>query len=113
MLRFFALYDANLDDCQVGTFSYDTDSKCYSMTISQDIPIEKLPLSLDIWVHCGKYELSHEETLRWIRGRICPPGRQNMAEIIRDNNLNGYDEFELLMITKARCGKDELYLVEK
>ena len=112
MLRSFALHDGALGDMQVGTFTYDTAARQFSMTISKDIPIDDLPLSLEGFVFRGKRELSHEDTLRWIRGRICPPGRHNIREILRDNGLEEYDEFGLLMVTKAACGKDELYLVE-
>ena len=83
-----------------------------SMTISKDIPPDDLPLSLEGFVFKGKYELPHEDTLRWIRGRLCPPGRHNIGEILRGNGLEGYDEFGFLMVTKAKCDNDELYLVE-
>ena len=112
MLRSFALRDGSLNDEQVGTFSYDTESKQFSMTITDKVAMEMLPLSLEVFVTRQKYALSHENVLRWIQGRICPPGRHNIREILRDNKINEYDEFELLMVTKGRCDKDDLYLVE-
>ena len=110
MLKRFALNDGNSGDRQVGTFTYDTVTQQFAMTISKDIPSEDLPLSLEGFSLRGKYELSHEDVLRWIRGRICPPGRHNIREILRDNGLNEYDEFGLLMVTKGKCDMDELYL---
>jgi len=80
------------------------------MTITENVPNEELPLSLEGFANNKKYVLSHEDALRWIRGRICPPGRHNIREILKDNGLNEYDEFGLLMITKAKCDKDNLYL---
>jgi len=106
------LCDGNLGDRQVGTFSYDTEAKLFSMTILEDVPGDDLPLSLEGFVNREKYVLSHEDVLRWIRGRICPPGRHNIREILRDNGLEEYDEFGLLMVTMAKCGKDDLYLVD-
>ena len=112
MLRDFALHDGNLDGRQVGTFSYDTAARRFAMTIAKDIAMDDLPLSLECFAHRGIYELSHEDALRWMKGRICPPGRHNIREILRDNGLATYDEFGLLMVTGARCGLDGLYLCE-
>ena len=112
MLRNFSIHDGNMGGIQVGTFAYDTESRRFSMTISKDVPTDDLPLSLERFAFRHKYELSHEDVLRWIKGRICPPGRHNIREILRDNGLSEYDEFGLLMVTMARCGMDELYLEE-
>ena len=113
MLRSFELRDGNLGDRKAGTLTYDTAARRFAMTISGNIPADDLPLSLECFTVQGKYELTHEDSLRWLRGRICPPGRHNIREILRDNGLEEYDEFGLLMITKGKCGKDELYLVEQ
>ena len=112
MLRNFALCDGNLNGRAVGTLSYDTEKKQFSMTIDKDVTKDELPLSLEGFVNRGKEVLSNDNVLRWIRGRICPPGRHNIREILRDNGLNEYNEFELLMVTKGKCDKDDLYLVE-
>ena len=112
MLRSFALHDGNLGGIRVGGFSYDTAARQFAMTIDRDVPLKDLPLYLDCFAHRGIYELTHEDTLRWISGRICPPGRHNIREILKENGLREYDEFGLLMVTKGACGKDELFLVE-
>ena len=112
MLRSFALKDGDLGDLQVGTLIYDTENRQFAMIITKDIPPNDLPLSLEGFALRGKHELTHEDSLRWIRGRICPPGRHNIREILRDNGLNEYDEFCFLTLTMAKCDKDELYLVE-
>ena len=39
-----------------------------------------------------------ERSKIWVEQRIIPSDRQNIAEILRDNNLKEYDEFELLML---------------
>ena len=111
MLRRFALHDGGMGDRQVGTLTYDDTARKFSMTIEKGIPPGDLPLSLECFAVRGKYELSHDEALRWAKGRICPPGRHNIREILKDNGLTEYDEFALLMVTNARCDKDELYLL--
>jgi len=110
MLHNFVIRDGDLDNRQVGTFSYDTESKQFSMTIANDIAKPDLPLSLENFTVKNKYELSHEDALRWIRGRICPPGRHNIRDILKFNGLNEYDEFGLLIVSDAKCDRDALYL---
>ena len=110
MLRSFDLRDDSFGGKQVGTLSYDTETKQFAMTIIQGVPYTDLPLSLEGYAKNNKHTLSHEDSMRWVRERICPPGRHNMVEILRDNGLNEYDEFGLLMLNMARCGKDDLYL---
>jgi len=113
MLRCFDLHDGNLNNRQVGVFTYDTDKKEFTMTVDSNIPLADLPLSLEIRVQKGNFTIEHDEVLTWIRGRICPPGRHNIKEILHDNGLKKYDEFDILMVTMARSDKDELYLVER
>ena len=110
MLHNFVLHDGDHNNKAVGTFSYDSENKRFAMVIFDNIPTADLPLSLEVFVNKSKYALSHEDTMNWIRGRICPPGRHNIRDILRDNGLNEYDEFGLLMVTGARCDKDALFL---
>lgn len=112
MLKNFVVLDSDLDDLPVGTFSYDTLTNEFAMTISKDVPKKDLPLSLEGFANRDKYILSHADALRWVRGRICPPGRHNIREILKNNGLKEYDEFNLLMLYHAKCDMDGLYLEE-
>jgi len=49
------------------------DGEQFAMTIFEEIKKTDLPLSLEGFANRNKHELSHEDTLRWIRSRICPP----------------------------------------
>jgi len=112
MSRVFALHDGNLNDRQVGRLSYDEDSKRFSMSVDSGIPISDLPLSLEVLVNKGNCEFGHEDTLRWVRWRLCPPGRQNIMEILAGIGLKEYDEFKMIEASAGKCDKDELYLLE-
>lgn len=48
----------------------------------------------------------------WVQQRIVPPDRQNLGQILKDNDLEEYDEFELLMLADGRCAQDSYYLAE-
>jgi len=114
MLRTFALCDGSLcgSGMRIGTLTYDTATRQFSMSINGDVQPDSLPLSLEGFAHRGLYELSHENAMRWVRGRICPPGRHNIREILLAHGLDEYDEFGLLAATKAKCDMDDLFLVE-
>ena len=47
----------------------------------------------------------------WVQQRIIPTDRQNLGEILRDNGLEEYDEYKLLMLAMGRCAQDDYYLV--
>jgi len=112
MSRDFALHDGNLGNKQVGMFSYDEDHKRFSMSVDSGVPIADLPLSLEVLVNKGNYQIGHDETLHWVRSRLCPPGRQNIKEILAGIGLTEYDEFKMILATAGKCDKDELFLVE-
>jgi hypothetical protein len=109
MSKTFELHDDALGR-QVGLFYYDVENKRFSMSIFSEIPPSDLPLSLEIFASNGKYELDHQDVLNWIRGRVCPPGRQNINSILRAFEMPEYDEFGLLTQTMAHCDKDGLYI---
>ena len=112
MSKDFALHDGNLNDRQVGRLSYDEAQKKFSMCVDSAVPISDLPLSLEVLVNKGNYRLGHEDALRWVRMRLCPPGRHNIAEILSGIGLKEYDEFKMIEATAGKCDKDELYLIE-
>ena len=111
-MRSFVLRDKKHNGVKVGTLTYDTEDKTFGMTVERGIPVEDLPLSLEILVHRGEYEIGHEGSLRWVRSRITPPNRQNIQEILRTLNLSEYDEFGILEYTKAVSYNDDLYMEE-
>jgi len=112
MLKSFALCDGKLDNKRVGTFSCDTERKTFSLRVDNSIPLADLPLSLEMLVHKGDYIFGHEDTLRWVRMRLCPPGRHNIREILSGIGLSEYDEMKMLEASGARCDRDELFIVE-
>lgn len=40
--------------------------------------------------------------------RIAPTDRQNLGQILKDNGLDEYDEFQLLMLANGRCVQDKI-----
>lgn len=69
------------------------------------------PLLLDSFVKRNQMTVNSYWSKVWVQQRIIPTDRQNLGEILRDNNLKEYDEFELLMLAMGRCAQDDYYLV--
>ena len=59
-----------------------------------------------------QYSVDHEWSLRWVRQRIVPAERQNIASILRDNKLKEYDEYRLLILSMGRCSQDDCYIIK-
>ena len=71
----------------------------------------ELPLLLESFVRQNETTVNSYWSKIWVQQRIIPADRQNIAEILRDNQLDEYDEYELLMLAEGRCAQDDCYLV--
>ena len=72
----------------------------------------ELPFILDSFARNGEWSINSYWSRRFVTERIVPPNRQNIGAILRDNNLEEYDEFALFMIADGRCAQDECYIKE-
>lgn len=71
-----------------------------------------IPMPLDSLYKKGIRTIGSEESMRWVRLRIVPPDRQNIAQILSDLKLQAYDEFRLLEYTHGRCPHDDYYITK-
>ena len=44
---------------------------------------------------------------KWVKQRIVPSERQNLGLILKENKLNEYNEFKMLLLGKGRCAQDD------
>lgn len=81
----------------------------------------ELPGHLDEWevpamfysnVKRGEYSIGPERSMKWVKQRIIPAERQNIASILKDNKLKEYDEYKLLLLSEGRCAQDDDYIIE-
>jgi len=89
---------------------YNTDKKLFNLVINKTADLKRMPASLWVYASSGKYDLSHADSLEWVRDRIIPDGRQNIQSILRGAKLDEYDEFGMLRYTKGKCVQDNLYI---
>lgn len=99
----------NIDRILGYLFYYERHKRFYAELLScvdeWDAPfmfrpfVEKKVFSIDsIW------------SKKWVELRIIPRERQNIADILKDNNLKEYDEYRLLVLSEGRCAQDDCYV---
>ena len=69
------------------------------------------PLLLSSFAKEGVKSINSYWSQLWVQQRIVPSDRQNLGQILKDNKLKAYDEYELLMLGMGRCAQDDYYLV--
>ena len=91
---------------------YSTREKRFRVYIQEGLPLDEYPPILRVSLTYGAKVLDEKLTNMFIKQRLIPENRVNIAEINR--KLTGreytYDEYEMLMHTKGRCSQDECYL---
>jgi ABC-type ATPase with predicted acetyltransferase domain len=89
---------------------YDPGKKLFNLVIDKAADVKQMPASLWVYASSGKYDLSHADSLDWVKDRIIPEGRQNIQSILRNAKMDEYDEFKMLRYTKGKCVQDDLYV---
>lgn len=90
-------------------FYYEKDRRFY-IELPDDADIWETPLLLSSCLKRGEKTVSAYWSKLWVQQRIIPSDRQNLGSILKDNGLDNYDEFKLLVMTDGRCSQDHYYL---
>ena len=86
-----------------GEFELELSSKCSA---------SNLPLSLSFCADRPGRRATPEQSRQWVRSRIVPEDRQNIAEVLRENGLPRYDEASLLALGNGRSSDDDCLAYE-
>ena len=89
---------------------YETPKQFY-IELPDDADPWETPLLLSSVLRRGERTVNAYWSRLWVQQRIVPTDRQNLGQILRDNGMESYDEFELLMLAQGRCAQDDYYLV--
>ena len=92
-MKIFAIRDAAAEE--PGDLAYllyyEADRRFYIELLENADPRET-PLLLSTFVKKGEHTVNSYWSKIWVRQRIVPPERQNIGQILRDNDLESYDE---------------------
>lgn len=111
-MKIFAIRDESKSD-QIDLaylLYYELEKRFYIELPDNSDPWET-PLLLSSFVKKGETTVNSYWSKLWVQQRIVPADRQNLGQILKENNLKAYDEFELLTIGAGRCAQDDYYLV--
>lgn len=111
-MKIFAIRDesAEIQKDLAYLLYYEMEKRFY-IELPGDADPWETPLLLDSFARKGEKTVNSYWSQLWVQQRIIPTDRQNLGEILRDNGLKEYDEFDLLMLAMGRCAQDDYYLV--
>lgn len=92
-------------------FYYEAEKRFY-IELPDDADEWETPLLLSSFVKRGKKTVNAYWSKLWVQQRIVPTDRQNLGMILRDNGLECYDEFKLLVLADGKCAQDSYYIVK-
>ena len=95
-------------------FSYDPNTHKISETLlNTKIDSKYVPIMLSMFKDKGYTKIPAEATFEvLVQGRVVPPGRMNIGEILYACGLKEYDEIDLLLANNGRSTHDDMYLEE-
>ena len=112
-MRIFAIRDESLSpDTVLGYLIYYERSRAFYIELPENADPWETPLLLSSFVKRGEYSVDSWWSRLWVQQRIVPQDRQNIGQVLKENGLSAYDEFQLLILTMGRCAQDDCYLEE-
>ena len=94
--------DSIKKDKDLAYLIYYENEKSFYIEIADDVDEWEVPLILSSYLRIGKKTVDAYHSKLWVQQRIVPPDRQNLGQILKENNLDIYDEFEILKMSKGR-----------
>jgi hypothetical protein len=108
-MKHYELYDGDLGR-SVGTLlSYEKD-KNVIIELEDNLDEWTAPFLFATRVKKGVFTMPRDLSMKWIRERVIPSGRQNIAAILRNYNLKEYDEMKLLELSGGHSSQDAIVL---
>lgn len=110
-MKIFAIKDSkNKSWGNLGYLFYFPSDKKFYIELPENADSTKTPLILSSFVKRKEYTVNSYFSKLWVQQRIVPIDRQNIGQILRDNNLKEYDEFQLLLLNNGICTQDDYYI---
>ena len=110
-MKIFAIRD-EADDARkdVAYLLYYERDKRFYIELPEDADPWETPLLLSSLLKRGEKTINAYWSKVWVQQRIIPSDRQNLGQILKENGLDEYDEFNLLLLAQGRCAQDDYYL---
>ena len=111
-MKIFAIKESsdNAETAVYGWLTYFEEKKEFQVRLCEEIDYWECPLFLSSFVKKREYVLDAHWSRAWVQQRILPWERQNLQAILMKNQMEEYDEYELLLRMQGKCGQDDCYL---
>lgn len=110
-MKIFAIRDAkDSTNRDLAYLLYYENEKVFYIELPNDADFWNTPLLLSSFAKKNIHTINPYFSKLWVQQRIIPADRQNIGQILKENGLSEYDEFELLMLAEGRCEQDDYYL---
>lgn len=104
-MKYFIIKDTDKAEKPVlGCLMYDEKSKLFHIELLESIT--EPPFFFSMFTQNGEYTLNSFWSERWVLERIVPPGRHNIAQILKENKMEEYDTFKMLELTRGVSPQD-------
>lgn len=109
-MKIFAVKNESNPEIVSAYLFYYEKSKKFYIELTDDADEWNTPIILSSFVKRNIRTVNSRWSRIWVEQRIVPSDRQNLAQILKDNGLKKYDEFNLLMLSNGRCAQDDFFL---
>ena len=96
------------ENLSIGVLIYYEKSKDFVIELRDNLDEWTAPLICTHLVKEGIYTMPRDVSYLWVKERVIPNDRQNISDILRNYNLEAYDELKLLELSNGRCSQDSL-----
>lgn len=111
-MKIFAIRDeSEKENKNLAYLLYYEVEKRFYIELPEQADFWETPLLLSSFIKKNEKTVNSYWSKVWVQQRIIPTDRQNIGQVLRDNELHEYDEYDLLMLSMGRCAQDDYYLV--
>ena len=108
MLKKYAIHEEGKP--AIGYLYYNTETEQFKLVPEKGADKHDMPAFMYFMIEYGHEYVEGELALCFVRERLVPPERANIAQILADLGLPYYDEVLLLEAMRGRCVMDEFLI---
>ena len=108
-MRIYEIIDDD-NSLSVGTLLYYEKEKAFIIELVEGLDEWTSPLLFTKKVKEDHLTIPRSLSYVWVKERIIPSGRQNIASILSTHRLKEYDEMKFLELSQGRCSQDNLHI---
>ncbi len=108
-MRIYEILDSE-NKISIGILQYYEKERSYVIELQDYLDEWSAPLLFTSYVKKKIFTIPRDISFLWVKERVIPSGRQNIASILNTHKLKEYNEMEMLAIANGRCSQDSLYI---